>query len=102
MITKIMNKLQVLYGKFGSLSYGDVHEYLGMKIKIDQKEKCVIIDMKEDLEKVISDFSEKIHGNASSPANKNLFKVKDESKKLNEEKSNEFHSTIAKLLYYMK
>ena len=58
--------------------------------------------MKEDLEKVIEDFSEEIHANVSSPANKHLFKVNESAERLNQEKSDEFHSTTAKLLYYMK
>ena len=101
-LEKIMTDLQKMYGTFGSISYGDEHEYLGMHVKINRKEKCIEIDMKEDLEKVIKDFSEEIHANVSSPANKQLFKVNESAEKLNKEKSDEFHSTTAKLLYYMK
>ena len=102
MLVKITDELQRLYGKFSSLTFGDDHEYLGMRVKINRKEKCIVIDMKEDLEKIIDECSEEIHDNVSSPANKNLFRVREDAEELNKEMSEEFHSTTAKLLYYMK
>lgn len=51
--------------------------------------------------KVINGFMEDIHGSASTPANKHLFQVRDEEERvrLDNERVQCFHSTVAQLLF---
>ena len=97
--------LKVMSDHFGKLvvSRGDEHDLLGMKIKIDRKEKKVMIDMREQLNEAFEMFEGDIEANVLTPANKNLFKTFDgESKELDNVKSDIFHSVTAKLLFIMK
>ena len=57
---------------FGDLviSRCDEHDLLGMKIRIDRKNKNVIIDMREQLEEVFEMFEEKLSRKVASPAKK--------------------------------
>ena len=51
---------------------------------------------------ILQDFSGNITGSASSPANRSLMNFDEESPLLNTELSDEYHSTLAKLLYLEK
>ena len=98
-ILKVMNK------HFGELvvSRGNEHDLLGMKIRLDRKEKKVIIDMKEQIEEAFDMFEHEIDTRASTPANKNLFTTYDgDSANLDKQRSDIFHSVTAKLLFIMK
>lgn len=67
-----------------------------------KKDGTIALEMEDDIRKVIDDFSEEIRGDVSSPASKKLFVNTDTAVRLNEADSEEFHSTVAKLLFYMK
>lgn len=97
--------LEVMKNHFGDLviSSGDVHDLLGMKIKINRKNKNISIDMREQLSEAFETFEEEITGNVSSPANRHLFVSYDGiSPELDEKRSKIFHSVVAKLLFIMK
>ena len=89
--------------KFGKINptFGKEHDYLGMKIHIRDDRKLEI-DMSAQIEEILEDFSEDIDEVVTTPATKKLMNVDEESPLLNEEKSAEFHSTTAKLLYLEK
>ena len=82
-------------------TYGKEQEYLGMKLKIDDK-KRLHIDMQDQICEIIDSFCENVEGKVSTPAQKNLMEVNDTAKKLCAKKSDVFHSTVAKLLYLEK
>ena len=67
--------LEMMSKKFGKLmvSRGDEHDLLGMKIKIDRKNKKVIIDMREQINEALEMFEEEVDDRVVTPANKNLF-----------------------------
>ena len=85
---------------------GNKHDFLGMKIIINEKEKTVIIDMKEQIRKIIEDFEEetgtKLDDTVLTPATGNLFKVDMSLVELDRKNSKIFHTNTAKLLYLMK
>lgn len=82
------------------VTYGDVHEYLGMIISV--KNRKVIVDMTAQVEELIDFFDDEINGEVSSLANRNLMNVDDNSKLLDTAKKDNFHSTTAKMLYIEK
>ena len=77
-----------------------------MNIIINEKEKTVTIDMKEQIRKIIEDFEEetgvKLDDTVSTPATGNLFKVDMTSVELDRKNSKIFHTNTAKLLYLVK
>ena len=64
--------------------------------------KNVSIQMVEYVQKIIEDFPEEISTAAKTPAAEHLFKVNDEAKKIDEERAEIFHMTIAKCLFLCK
>ena len=96
-VTEILDAIK---GHFGELviSRGNEHDLLGMKIKINRKHKTVTIDTREQLQEAFDMFDEELDDSVTSPANKNLFTTYDGiSEELNEERSEIFHSVVAKL-----
>lgn len=85
---------------------GNKHDFLGMNIIINEKEKTVTIEMKEQIRKMIQEFEDetgvKLDDTVSTPATGNLFKVDMTSVELDGKKSKVFHTNTAKLLYLMK
>ena len=67
--------LEMMNKKFGKLvvSRGDEHDLLGMKIKIDRKNKKVIIDMRKQINEALEMFEEEVDDRVVTLANKNLF-----------------------------
>ena len=101
-VTEILDAIK---GHFGELviSRGNEHDLLGMKIKINRKDKTVTIDTREQLQEAFDMFDEELDDSVTSPANKNLFTTYDGiSEELNEERSEIFHSVVAKILFIMK
>ena len=101
-VTEILDAIK---GHFGELviSRGNEHDLLGMKIKINRKHKTVTIDTREQLQEAFDMFDEELDDSVTSPANKNLFTTYDGiSEELNEERSEIFHSVVAKILFIMK
>jgi hypothetical protein len=76
------------------------HEYIGMTIHFSSP-GSVAFDMIPYINKIFSDFPEKITGVTSSPAADHLFQVRpvNETKLLPEEQARGFHHTTAQLLF---
>ena len=101
----VTEMLGVLKSHFGDLviSRGNEHDLLGMRIKIDRESKNVVIDMRDQLKEAFDMFGEELEGRVATPANKNLFVSYDgSSPELDENRSEIFHSVVAKLLFIMK
>jgi hypothetical protein len=108
-VTTILDLLDARYGQeiVGGVrapitfTRGKKHDYLGMLL--DYTESGVIkVDMREYLAKIIADMPEDMDGTASSPAADYLFTIKEGIEPLNQEKSEFFHATVAKLLFLCK
>ena len=94
--------LKILDEKFGSMSVtrGKRHTYLGMDFQIDNGEVSIL--MKDYLVECISAFGEVLNSNATTPANKSLMTVDENSKKLCEKQREVFHHIVQKLLHICK
>ena len=62
------------------------------------KAKKVKISVKKHIQKATNTFMDDIRRNAASPATSYLFKTREDAK-LSEEKSENFHSVVASLLF---
>ena len=62
----------------------------------------VRIDMDEYIEALLEEFPKMVIGSAVMPATESLFKVNEDGKKLDEEKAQQFHTTVAKALFLCK
>ena len=60
------------------------------------------IEMKDQIREALDWFEETIYEKPTTPANNNLFNVQKDTIELNQEKSDLFHSIVAKLLYICK
>ena len=66
------------------------------------KDGTVKIEMKKMLQDTISMVDDQLDVNVSSPANKRVYEVSENSEKLDTKKSELFHIIVAKLLYMCK
>ena len=83
---------------------GNKHDYLGMILDYSEKGK-VKIDMKTYVKDMIEEFPEKLKSThtAQTPATENLFSPgKKGVKPLSKEKTEKFHTVVAKGLFLMK
>ena len=95
----VVNKaIKMIGGKFGNMpqTRGYKHNVLGMNIKF--KDKTVKISMKKHIQKATNRFMDDTTRNAASPAIRYLFKTR-KTAKLSKEKSDNFHSIVASLLF---
>ena len=108
-VTTILDLLDARYGQeiVGGVqapitfTSGKKHDYLGMLL--DYTETGVVkIDMQEYVTKILGEMPEDMDGTASSPAAEYLFTIKNGIELLNQEKSEFFHATVAKLLFLCK
>ena len=67
-----------------------------MNIKV--KDKKVKISMKKHIHKATDTFMDEITRNAASPVTSYLFRTREDAK-MSEEKSENFHSLVASLLF---
>ena len=81
-----------------TLCHGKKHIFLGMNIEFLPKGRLSIL-MQDYISEAIEDYGEDVTRKAASPATKGLFEIDPKSKRLSLEKSDRFHSIVAKLLY---
>jgi hypothetical protein len=80
---------------------GDVHDYLGITIDYNEKDK-VKFTMYDYLEDILAEMPVYMKGPAPTPASDNLFDIDTLSTALNEKESDFFHRTTARLLFAAK
>ena len=75
-----------------SLTWGKVHDCLGMTLDFSKPDKF-IISMEPYLKEILKDIKslEIFQGKATTPATDHLFKMRDNAEKLNEEMAGIFH-----------
>ena len=96
-VTKIIKAIEEKFGDM-TVSRGKSHVFLGMDIDF-HADGTANIKMKEYIKEAISDFGQEITRSATSPAKRDLFEIKEESRDLTEKDREIFHSVVAKLLY---
>ena len=92
--------LEEMKNKFGDLTitWGDEHTFLGMKLKIDRTNKTFSVNMTDQVMEMVQSIGEEIDGVVTSPAAKYLLNIPDEGEELDVERKDRFHSVVAKLL----
>jgi hypothetical protein len=102
-VDRIIAELDKLYsGPDGQITIqrGRKLEYVGM-VFVFNEDKTVSVTMDGYVVDLLEGLSD-IMGEADTPATKNLFRVRDDSRKLGDEEKEFYHSTIAKILYLGK
>jgi hypothetical protein len=97
-VSDTIKQIEEKFGKM-TVSRGEEHEFLGMKITLSKKNNTAKINMKESIKEALSDFLEDVVKNTATPATRYLFNVKEDSPSLDEARAENFHSIAAKLLY---
>ena len=103
----VSDVIKTIEGHFGKLkvSRGDQHDFLGMNIDLDRKNKKVNIGTSIHIKEAVEMFEEsgdEIKGHVANPGNSQFFKYKDAYKSLDQKRADIFHSTVAKLLFIGK
>ena len=99
-VTAIIKIIEKRFGKL-EVSRGRKHNFLGMDIEF-KKDGTVSINMKDYIIEASEVFGEDVTINVSSAATGKLFVIDENSPKLENDKSDKFHSIVAKLLWVMK
>ena len=82
-------------------THGKIHKYLGMALDYSVLFN-VRIRMEDYFLEIIEDFPEEISAMSKTPAAKYLFKVDEETPKIDEQKADIYHTTISKSLFLCK
>ena len=95
-VKSLIKKLENKFGKMSSISCGPKYNFLGMKLKFEDKK--VQIDMRKCLKKAVEDFEQINLKPVNTPVRNNLRKIDDGSPKVNEERRAKFHSIVMLLM----
>ncbi|KAI2502818.1 Reverse transcriptase (RNA-dependent DNA polymerase) [Fragilaria crotonensis] len=96
-VTSIIDRLEARFDKM-TVTRGLKHSFLGMKIRYTGKGTAVIT-MKQYLEEALLECGMDIVREVTTPAQRNLFDVDENSPPLSKAEGITFHSVCAKLLY---
>jgi len=99
-VSQIVDAIEQHFGKM-TMVRGKKHIFLGMEIDFND-DGTVKIGMKSYIEDAIKCFAEDVTKGVTTPAQKDVFEVDFTSVKLNQHRSNLFHTVVAKLLYVSK
>ena len=93
--------VQRIEAKFGHMAktQGDEHEFLGMKLQFDRRNKAVKVFMQSYIDEAIQQSQLDVRRIAATPATKNLFDIDPNAAKLSPSESERFRSVVCKLLY---
>jgi hypothetical protein len=102
-VTGVIQQLEETFGNKAPLTvtWGKVHEYLGMTLDFSKPEKAMILKI-EYIDNILKDMSTEFDGYAATPAANHLFMVNENATKLDEDKADMFHHNVAKLLFLCK
>ena len=85
-----------------SITWGKVHDYLGMTIdySVDGKVKLYMFDY---VEQILREADHKhVKGTSVSPAGSNLFKINEDAEKLSSKDADQYRRSVAQLLFLSK
>ena len=100
-VDALLKKIRSFFGEI-TVTRGKRHKFLGMDLSIVNRK--VKVNMKDQLLEAIDAFEviEKVEGIVRSPAQHGLMVVDENSERLDEHRSDVFHSVTQKLLYITK
>jgi hypothetical protein len=101
--TTIIGLIDEEFGKESPITVtrGKAHDYLGMTLDCTEKAK-VKIKMTDSVAKMLKDLPEEFDGKAATPAGDDLFKIDEDSPKVDEKRAQLFHTHTAKTLFICK
>jgi hypothetical protein len=101
--TAMIGMIDDVFGKESPITVtrGEVHDYLGMTLDCSTKGK-VHVKMLDSVEKMIKELPEEFDGEATTPAGCDLFKIDENSPKVDEKKAQFYHTCVAKTLFTCK
>ena len=99
--TVVTDLVQRIEAKFGHMTktQGDEHEFLGMKLRFDQKNKSVKVFMQSYINEAIQQSQLDMRRAAATPATKTLFDIDHDAVELGPAEFERFRSVVCKLLY---
>ena len=97
-VSEIIGQIEERFGKM-TVTRGDEHVFLGMRIRYVKTNGTAEIMMREYLEEAIAESGLEITRTAASPAKRDLFEVNDNACPLPKREAELFHGVTAKLLY---
>ena len=96
-VRSVIESLKCHFGEL-TVTEGKKFDFLRMNITI-RDDKKIEIEMKDQINEAINWIGEEVNHMPKTPANRNLFSVDENLVPLGKEKSDTFHSVVAKLLY---
>jgi hypothetical protein len=99
-VSHVIQKIEARFGEM-AITRGKKHVFLGMNISFHNDGTTSIV-MKDYIEEANAHFGEDITRSATTPAKRNLFRIKENSVPLTDAGREIFHSVVAKLLYVSK
>jgi hypothetical protein len=101
--TTIIGLIDEEFGKESPITVtrGKAHDYLGMTLDYTEKGK-VKIKMTDSVAKMLKDLPEEFDGEEATPAGDDLFKIDEDSPKVDEKRAQLFHTHTAKTLFICK
>ena len=97
-VTDVIQRIERHFGKM-SVTRGDSHDFLGMRIIFDKENGTAQITMMSYLYEAISESGMHIARGAATPATRSLFDVDQKAAPLDRSTSEMFRSVVCKLLY---
>ena len=99
-VTEVLEEIKKYFGEI-TISRGKKHDFLGMNITLRDDGKFEI-EMKNQIQEAIDKFGETFNYPVKTVCGSKLWEVNENSPRLDEKKSEIFHSVTAKLLYITK
>ena len=99
-VDQFVDDLKAEFGQLGeiSVSEGKRHDYLGMFLDYNE-DGVVQVDMRAYLSTILDDLPKEFKGKARSPAAKHLYHTDENTRKLDPEKADRYHSITMQLAY---
>ena len=99
-VTEIIKEISKHFGDL-AVTRGRSHNFLGIDILLGE-DGLVEISQHDQVQEALNKFGETYDHHVSSPCANHLWDVNENAEKLSKEKSDLFHSIVAKLLYITK
>ena len=99
-VTEIIKEISKHFGDL-AVTRGRSHNFLGIDILLGE-DGLVEISQHDQVQEALNKFGETCDNHVSSPCANHLWDVNENAEKLSKEKSDLFHSIVAKLLYITK
>ena len=99
--TVVQDLVRCIEAKFGTMTktQGDEHEFLGMKLHFNRRDKTVQVLMQSYIDEAIQQSQLDVRRTAATPATKGLFDIDSHAAQLDTPESDRFRSVVCKLLY---